>query len=189
MIVIVGGAWFAYTKRTVEAPVRTDSIIRTMNLTSSAFTSGGAIPAKYTCDGDNLSPPLTIDNPPKEAKSFVLVMDDPDIPQVFKEQRGIDAFDHWTVFNISPDTRQISENVGEALGTLGKNGAGNNAYTGPCPPPQYEPKEHRYFFTLHALDTTLDISASSTKAEVLAATEGHSIADATLMGRYQRASE
>jgi Raf kinase inhibitor-like YbhB/YbcL family protein len=156
-----------------------------MELTSSAFTHNGLIPSKYTCDAGNTSVPLSIRNVPEGAGSLVLIATDPDIPEIFKEQRGIEEFDHWTVFNIPPATAEIEEGV-EPAGVRGANGRGENKYTGPCPPPQYEPSEHRYFFTLFALDAMLDLPEGASRADVERAMEGHVLAEAELMGRYKR---
>ncbi|PIN73786.1 YbhB/YbcL family Raf kinase inhibitor-like protein [Candidatus Woesearchaeota archaeon CG10_big_fil_rev_8_21_14_0_10_45_16] len=153
-----------------------------MKLTSPAFAENDKIPSQYTCDGDNANPALQVEDVPTEAKSLVLIMDDPDIPDEVKQSRGIQVFDHWLMFNIPPGTKEITP----AAGTAGKNSAGNSAYTGPCPPTQYEPKEHRYFFKLYALDAELSLDEGATKAEVEKAMEGHIIAQAQLVGRYQR---
>lgn len=154
-------------------------------LTSPAFENNGKIPAKYTCDGDRfLSPALAWSGAPEETKSFALIMDDPDIPQVVKDARGIEAFDHWTLFNIPPDAREIPE--GGTAGTMGTNTAGSASYTGPCPPLEYEPSEHRYFFKLHALGSLLALPEGATKAEVLSALTPHLLAETELVGRYSR---
>lgn len=156
-----------------------------LTLTSPAFTNGGMIPAKYTCDGDSkLSPPLSIAEVPEEAKSLVLIMDDPDIPEIIKKKLGLEAFDHWVLFNITPDTREIPE--GGTAGVPGVNTRGDTGYTGPCPPPEYEPREHRYVFKLYALRATLPLLAGATKREVLSALAPLVIAEAELVGRYSR---
>lgn len=134
-----------------------------------------------------MSPALSIDGVPEGAVSLALIMDDPDIPQVARDERGIEAWDHWVLFDLPPSTREIPEGgLPAGVGTTGVNTNGSNAYTGPCPPPQFEPSEHRYVFTLYALDTTLGLREGSTKAQALAAMEGHSIEQATLTGRYKR---
>ncbi|MBU6214694.1 YbhB/YbcL family Raf kinase inhibitor-like protein [Patescibacteria group bacterium] len=153
-------------------------------LTSPAFPSNGLIPAEYTCDGSQKNPPLVISNVPNEAQSLVLVMDDPDIPSVVKQSRGIDVFDHWVVFNIPATTTEIAS--GATVGTAGVNSSGGTGYVGPCPPPQYEPKEHRYIFTLYALREPLALSTGATKREVLDALAPHLLASAELIGRYAR---
>lgn len=151
-----------------------------MKLTSSVFSHNGHIPSKYTCDADNVSPPLKIENAPVLAKSLVLIMDDPDIPDFVKEKFHIQVFDHWTSFNIDPKTTQIAE--GHEPGIRGRNGAGRNGYTGPCPPD----REHRYFFKLYALDKKLDLKEGVTKADVEAAMKGHIIEHCELVGLYER---
>jgi len=156
-----------------------------LSLTSSAFENNGSIPSQFTCDAENVSPPLSILGVPEGTKSLALIMDDPDVP---KQLRPDGVFDHWTLFNISPPpaggTTEIMQ--GESAGTAGANGAGKNEYAGPCPPREYEPSEHRYFFRLYALDTGLDLPEGASKAEILKAMEGHVIAQAELMGKYKR---
>ncbi len=157
----------------------------TLSLTSPAFEPGGTIPAKYTCDGDGrLSPPLTISGVPEEAKSLALIMDDPDIPQFAKDKFGIEVFDHWTAYNISPETREIPE--GTTAGDEGVNTLGGVCYTGPCPPPEHEPSEHRYIFKLYALSGELRFDAPPTKQQVLDALAPLTISSAELIGRYSR---
>lgn len=155
-----------------------------MKLTSLVFEHDGKIPSKYTCDGENINPPLKISTVPKKAKSLVLIIDDPDIPQEVKSLRGIEIFDHWILFNIDPTITEIAEN--SAPGIQGVNSKGENKYTGPCPPSQFEPKEHRYFFTLYALDIKLNLAKDKTKAEVKNAMEGHLLEKTELIGRYRR---
>jgi Raf kinase inhibitor-like YbhB/YbcL family protein len=152
-----------------------------MKLTSSAFEQNGKIPAQYTCDGLNISPPLTISDVPATAKSLVLLMDDPDIPEIAKKNFKVEVWDHFVVFNISPTICEIKE--GEKLaGVFGRNTRGNNSYGGPCPPD----REHRYFFKLYALDTILTLQEGVSKNDVERAMEGHVIAKAELIGRYER---
>lgn len=156
-----------------------------LTLTSSAFENNGMIPAKYTCDGDRLlSPPLSIAGVPENAKSLVLVMDDSDIPEVKKKEYGLDAFDHWTLFNIPPETREISE--GATIGELGLTTRGEPHYTGPCPPPEYEPREHRYVFVLYTLSEKLHFDSPPTKQQVLDILAPILLAKAELIGRYSR---
>jgi Raf kinase inhibitor-like YbhB/YbcL family protein len=150
----------------------------TMKLTSPAFDPDGKIPSKYTCDGENINPPLIISDVPDRAASFVLIMDDPDVP---KRLRADGMWDHWVVFNIPPSTREIVEGE-EPQGTHGMGTSGNLSYFGPCPPD----REHRYFFKLYALDTELTLAEKATKHQVERAMEGHILARAELMGRYER---
>jgi Raf kinase inhibitor-like YbhB/YbcL family protein len=176
-----------YALQSKQAPV--SGIIGTkpdmtanLSITSAAFEQNGRVPAKYTCDGDRaVNPPLQFSGVPEGAKSLALIMDDPDVPKVLRPD-GV--YDHWVLFNIPPETSAIAE--GSTAGTAGANGSGASAYTGPCPPPQYEPKEHRYIFTLYALDTMLAQKEGATKKEVLNAMEGHVIQKAELVGRYSR---
>jgi Raf kinase inhibitor-like YbhB/YbcL family protein len=156
-----------------------------LTLTSTAFEHGASIPAKYTCDGDRLlSPALTIAGVPEGAESLALVMDDPDIPEVKKKEFGLEAFDHWVLFNIPPETSGIPE--GGTVGTPGATSRGDLTYTGPCPPPEYEPREHRYIFKLYALSARLALPAGATKREVLDALAPIVIEEAELIGRYAR---
>jgi len=154
-------------------------------LTSPAFENNGMIPAKYTCDGNReLSPPLIISDVPEVAKSLVLIMDDPDIPEIVKQKIGLSAYDHWTLFNIPPETREIPE--GGTAGTLGVTTGGDLRYTGPCPPPEHEPSEHRYIFKLYALIAPLELPEGAKKEQVLDALAPLLLAETELIGRYSR---
>ncbi len=151
-----------------------------LELTSTAFQNGGNIPAKYTCDSENLSPPLAWGEPPTGTKSFALICDDPDAP--------IGVFTHWVVFNIPPTTRQLEEDVPAqerlANGALqGKSGFGKLGYGGPCPP---RGSPHHYRFNIYALDTVLDLKPGASKNDLLEAMEGHILAQGELIGIYQR---
>ena len=152
-----------------------------MKITSPAFVANQSIPAKYTCDGDNINPPLEISDVPDSAKSLVLIMDDPDIPDYVRQRLGATAFDHWLAYNIPATTRQIAE--GQPIGIFGKNSSGNAAYTGPCPPD----RQHRYFFKLYALDTLLDLPAGADKASLEKAMEDHMLGQVQLVCLYSRA--
>lgn len=149
-----------------------------MKLTSSAFTEGGKIPSKYTCDGQDMNPELTISGVPAEAKTLVLIMDDPDVPASVRKEK---MWDHWVIFNIPANTSKIPENT-QPQGTPGKNTGGGLNYQGPCPPD----REHRYFFKLYALDAELHLPKGASKQEVEKAMRPHIIAEAQLMGRYER---
>lgn len=152
-----------------------------MKLTSTAFESNGGIPSKYTCDGANMNPPLAISDVPAKSKSLVLIMDDPDIPDFVKKKFGIQVWDHWVAFNIPLGTKEITEG-NNPPGLLGKNTSGKNAYGSPCPPD----REHRYFFKLYALDTELDLPEGAAKADVEKAMKNHILAEAKLIGKYER---
>jgi len=155
-----------------------------LSLTSSVFEAGGFIPSLYTCDGSNINPPMKISDVPAGTKSFVLVMDDPDIPVEIKKQRGIEKFDHWVVYNLPPDVIQIPE--GSGLGIEGNNSRGEPAYTGPCPPTEYEPTTHRYIFRLYALSDSLNFNKVPTLDEVETAAKAKMIEKTELVGRYSR---
>jgi len=152
-----------------------------MRLTSPSFEDNGTIPAKFTCDGENINPALRISDVPEKTQSLVLIMDDPDVPAEVRLER---IWDHWVVFDIPPDTKEILENSNP--GVRGKSNYPHTNYSGPCPPPQYQPTEHRYFFKLYALDKKLELSEGATKAEVESAMQGHIIAEAQLVGKYDR---
>jgi Raf kinase inhibitor-like YbhB/YbcL family protein len=143
-----------------------------ISITSSSFQAGGDIPAKFTCDGTNVSPALQIGGVPNEAKSLVLIVDDPDAP------RGL--FTHWIIWNIDPKTTLVAENSAPAAGVQGTNDFGKRNYGGPCPPSG----THRYFFKIFALDTKLELKPNARRAELDAAMRGHVLAQGELMGRY-----
>lgn len=144
-----------------------------MKLTSSTFMHNGNIPSEYTCDGTDISPPLSISDVPANTKSLVLISDDPDAP--------VGTWDHWVVFNIPASTTQISKGT-EPKGTAGKNSWGRTGYGGPCPPSG----THRYFFKLYALDTELNLPVGSAKKQIESAMQGHILAKAELIGLYKR---
>lgn len=150
-----------------------------MKLSSTAFRERGKIPSLYTCEGKNINPPLTFEDIPKETKTLVLIMDDPDVP---KTLRADGMWDHWVLFNIPPSTHSILENAKNLPGTAGKTTSNTLAYIGPCPPD----REHRYFFKLFALDISLELKVGATKAAVESAMEGHILAKAQLMGLYEK---
>ena len=142
-----------------------------MRLTSTAFEDQASIPAEYTCDGEDVSPPLHIEAIPEEAQTLVLIVDDPDAPS--------GTWDHWVAFDIDP-VSDIPRDVG-ALGTAGTNSSGTTGYGGPCPPSG----SHRYVHQIYALDTSLGLGEGATKGEVFNAMEGHVLAEATLTGLYR----
>ena len=146
-----------------------------MNLTSPAFDDGEMIPQKYGRDFANVNPPLEIGDVPEGTRSFVLILEDPDIPAAI----GVPVWDHWVVFNIPADVRSIPE-AWSPVGVRGKGTRGELDYGGPRPPD----KEHQYFFKLYALDALLDLPEGSIKQVVLDASNGHVLAMAELMGRY-----
>jgi Raf kinase inhibitor-like YbhB/YbcL family protein len=144
-----------------------------MKVTSSAFQEGGNIPSKFTCDGSDTSPPLQITGVPSEAKSLVLIADDPDAPG------GL--FTHWLVWNIPPQTNSIGEGSAPK-GVHGANDFGKSGYGGPCPPSGV----HRYSFKVFALDRELALPSGAKRSELDAVMKGHVVAQGELMGRYSR---
>jgi Raf kinase inhibitor-like YbhB/YbcL family protein len=142
-----------------------------LTITSPAFENNGSIPSKYTCDGDDVNPPLNVGGLPEGTESLVLIVDDPDAP--------MGTWDHWIVWNILP-TEKIEEN--SVPGTEGLNDFGRRSYGGPCPPSG----THRYFFKVYALDTKLDLSPNSRKRDVERAMEGHVLAKGETVGLYSR---
>jgi len=150
-----------------------DLAMGTFTLTSSAFSNNGRIPDVYTCKGQDINPPLSLQGIPQGAKSFVLIMDDPDAP--------MGTWDHWVVWNIPPTTTEIHEGE-EPQGVAGKNSWGRTGYGGPCPPSG----THRYVFKLYALDTMLNLKKGETKREVEQAMQGHILAQTQLVGLYSK---
>jgi hypothetical protein len=151
-----------------------------IQITSTAFTDSQPIPAKYTCDGDDVSPPLQWTNAPANTKSFALIADDPDAP--------MGTWVHWVVYDLPPNTSALPENVAKTPTLAGGAKQGANdfrriGYGGPCPPPG---KPHRYFFKIYALDTVLNLKPGLTKKELLKVTNGHVLAEGQLMCTYQR---
>ena len=144
-----------------------------MKLTSTAFANNGDIPSEYTCDGNDISPELIISDVPSNAKSLILVMDDPDAP--------VGTWDHWVVFNIPAATKEIQKGT-EPKGIGGRNSWGRTGYGGPCPPSG----THRYFFKLYALDSTLNLPEGTAKKDLEKAMQEHIVAKTELMGTYKR---
>jgi hypothetical protein len=152
---------------------------KTMKIISSAFSEGGGIPSKYTCDGQDISPPLEWKDAPGDTKSFALISDDPDAPG--------GTWVHWVAFNIPPTAAKLEENIKHDREFANGMKQGSNdwpkiGYGGPCPPSG----THRYYFKLYALDTMLDIKPGATKEQLLKAMKGHVLAEARLMGKYKR---
>ncbi|HHT9133494.1 MAG TPA: YbhB/YbcL family Raf kinase inhibitor-like protein [Candidatus Avalokitesvara rifleensis] len=151
-----------------------------LELESPTFEAQATIPTKYTCDGPDVSPPLSWNDPPKGTKSFTIICDDPDAPG--------GTWVHWVLYDLPPDASGLPEDVPKTK-TL-DNGAkqGTNdfrsiGYGGPCPP---RGPAHRYFFKLYALDAKLDLPPGKTKRDVEKAIEGHILASAALVGLYKR---
>lgn len=153
-----------------------------LGISAPAFQDGGEIPAAFTCEGRDLSPALTFSGVPAEAKSLALIVDDPDAPDPAAPKM---TYVHWVLFDLPPDTAGLPEGV-TSLPAGAKDGLNDwrrTGYGGPCPPIG----RHRYFFKLYALDTTLSHLDRPTKAELLAAMQGHVLAEAQIVGTYQKA--
>ena len=185
-IIVYVGAFIALSQKghTPVPPSTASSSIQSMSsslsLTSPAFSEGGRIPLRFTCDAEGVHPEFHIDGVPEGTESFVLLMDDPDIPDTVKQARGIQTFDHWVVYNIPKETQVIGEGV--VIGNEGLNSRGTIGYVGPCPPD----REHRYFFRLYALSGKLNFIQTPKLYDVEEAAKGMTLASTTLMGRYDR---
>lgn len=147
---------------------------------STAFTESHDIPTRFTCDGDDVSPPLSWSEPPPGTQSLVLIVEDPDAPG--------GTWDHWVLFNVPASIRLLPEGVPadpfpSGMGTHGSNSWHRLGYGGPCPPPS---STHRYYFHLYALDIVLDVEAGSTKKDIEQGMQDHILAAGSLMARYGR---
>ena len=171
------------TSAATAATTDTGSTAMALKITSSAFQPNGSIPSQYTCEGKDISPPLTWSPASGKAKSFALIVDDPDAPDPAKPQR---VYVHWVVHNIPPTATGLPENASKSglpKGAVqGKNDWGKAEYGGPCPPIG----RHRYFFKLYALDTGLTGLSSPTKADLERAMKGHVVDSGELIGTYQK---
>ena len=154
-----------------------------LTITSSVFQHNGSIPLRYTCDGDDTSPPLAWSDVPVGTKSLVLIVDDPDAPDPAAPKM---TWVHWILYNLPPDSTELSEAVASEdlpSGTLeGYNDWNRTGYGGPCPPIG----RHRYFHKLYAVDKVLPALEKPTKAQIVRAMEGHILEQAELIGTYQR---
>jgi Raf kinase inhibitor-like YbhB/YbcL family protein len=150
------------------------------DLTSSAFKPNTPIPKEYTCDGSDISVPLSWKNAPEATKGFALIADDPDAP------RG--TWVHWVVYDIPPNVKELAAGIGHGDTIVngakqGKNDFGKVGYGGPCPPGG---AAHRYYFKLYALDQMTGLKSKATKQQLLDAMKGHVLTETQLMGTYKR---
>ncbi|MFA6923175.1 MAG: YbhB/YbcL family Raf kinase inhibitor-like protein [Bacteroidales bacterium] len=148
-------------------------------LKSNGFNDGEMMPAKFSCDGENVSPPLSWDSVPEKAKTFAIICDDPDAP--------MKTWVHWVIFNIPSNVKELKEGMKKdaVLGNKiiqGTTDFGKSGYGGPCPPGG----THRYFFKIYALDCEMNLKAATTKEQLLKAMEGHILAQGELIGKYKR---
>ncbi|WP_339843995.1 YbhB/YbcL family Raf kinase inhibitor-like protein [uncultured Halopseudomonas sp.] len=151
-----------------------------MQLTSSAFTNDGAIPARFTGEGEDVSPALGWSNPPEGTQAYAVICHDPDAPLI--SANGTYGFVHWTLYNIPGSVSELAEGTGEY--TRGKNNFGKTGYNGPMPPEGHG--QHKYYFWVIALDKDLQLPADLTLWELLAKVEPHALAMNRLIGTYQR---
>ena len=145
--------------------------MKELTITSPIFKNNGTIPDKYTCDGDDINPPLEIEGLPDNTRSLVLIVDDPN--------SVIGTFVHWIVWNIHPEEKIVEESV---PGVEGLNDFGRHSYGGPCPPSG----THRYFFRVYALDIKLNLEKNSRRVDVERAMVGHVLAKGEIVGLYSR---
>jgi Raf kinase inhibitor-like YbhB/YbcL family protein len=151
-----------------------------LTVVSAAFAMNTMIPARYTCKGEDISPPLSWSNAPRGTISFAVLVDDPDAP--------VGDWVHWVLFNLPETTTELAEGQPRNFKLLsgavqGLNDFGRAGYGGPCPPPG---KPHRYVFKVYALDTMLDLDSKARKKDLLRAMEGHVLAQGELVGIFQR---
>jgi Raf kinase inhibitor-like YbhB/YbcL family protein len=174
-------SWFAIPHRSPsENAPRSGGNNMSLTISSSSFSNGGEIAKKFTCDGADVSPQLSWNEPPAGTKSFALLADDPDAP--------VGNWNHWVLWNLPPETRSLAEGLSKAAhlpdgSQQGMNDFRKTGYNGPCPPPG---KPHRYYFKLFALDGKLTLKDSTTRKDLEAAMKGHILAQAEWMGRYGR---
>lgn len=151
-----------------------ETLVKNLVVQSVAFANNGHIPLKYTCDGENINPPIEISDIPEDTKSLAIIMEDPDAPA------GL--FTHWLIWNISPE-EQIPEKTNQ--GVSGMNDFGKTGYGGPCPPSG----AHHYYFKIYALDKELAITSGENKAALLEVMNGHILATGELVGRFKRETQ
>lgn len=183
VIILAGVAFLFYKKYSnplqkqspgAENKKLISNIPNNMKISSPAFENNANIPSKYTCDGENTNPPLEFSDVPAEAKSLVLIVDDPDAPA--------GDWVHWTVWDIEPDTKLINENSIPPGATKGMTDFGKPGYGGPCPPSG----THHYQFKLYALDINLDLESNARKTDIEKAMAEHILDQAELIGLYTR---
>jgi len=180
LIVILAMAWVFLRRSEGRRDIVDAETVPALTVTSSSFPNGGMIPARFTCDGEDVSPQLSISSPPTRTKSLTLIVDDPDAPA--------GSFVHWVAFNLSPGLHDLPEGASARPETLqggaqGRNDFDKNGYGGPCPPGN---KPHHYFFRIYALDTFLQLPEGSTRSVVAQAAKGHVVAEGKLVGLYTR---
>lgn len=177
---VAGGAYLGFNKYIKNLGQNTNDVVMmeegggNMQLTSSAFKDKEKIGIQYTCDAEDINPPLAFSKVPENAQSLALTLTDPDAP--------VGTFTHWTIWNIPPETIVIEPRKVPEGSIQGKNGFGQNKYNGPCPPTG----EHRYIFTLYALDTKLELDKNIFRDDLENAMKGHILEKTSLTGKYSR---
>jgi Raf kinase inhibitor-like YbhB/YbcL family protein len=174
ILLLAGGFWYAVVRTRPASVISNANLPRMITITSPAFSGNGNIPAKYTCDGDDVNPPLKISGLPYGTQSLILIVDDPDAPS------GL--WTHWVVFNIPATETTIAENSLPAGAGQALNDSGAAAWGGPCPPRG----THRYFFRIFALDRMLGRANGVHRSEIEKAMEGHVLDSGELVGVYER---
>ncbi len=165
---------FFKNQKPSQKTLKVSQIKAMIKIKSPVFNQGEMIPEKYTCKGEDVNPPLLIENVSEEAKSLVLIVDDPDAP--------MGTFTHWLVWNIDPKIKEIKEDSVPEGVVLGTNDFGKTAYGGPCPPFG----THRYYFKVYALDTVLDLPQGSNRSQLEKAIMGHVLDSGELMGKFSK---
>ena len=178
VVVLIIGSYFIFKKLNNFFPPKANQPMegenKTMKIESSAFNNNETIPKKYTCDGENINPPLEFSEIPDSAKSLVLIVDDPDAPA--------GTWTHWIIWNIDSKITMIKENSVPQGSTEGITNSGKAGYSGPCPPSG----THRYFFKIYALDNKLNIPPDTSRANLEKEMSGHILAKGELVGLYSR---
>lgn len=174
LLILVTLLVFYFSQRSGKTSIIKENLSGNMKLLSSVFENNQSIPPKYTCDGENVNPPLEIKEMPEGAETLVLIVDDPDAPG--------GTFVHWIVWNIPPSISLIKENSAPEGAIQGINDFGKNSYSGPCPPSG----THHYHFKLYALDQSLVLDSAARKEDLEKAMETHILEQAELIGLYQR---
>jgi Raf kinase inhibitor-like YbhB/YbcL family protein len=173
LIIIIVGIYLLFPKKSNPPEVKKPTITTTVfSLSSPVFEQNGLMPKEYTCDGANISPPLSINNVPADTMSMLLLIDDIDTPQA--------TWVHWLLWNIPSTTKEIGANSVPVGSVVGLNSFGNNTYGGPCP----SSGRHRYVFRLYALDTLMTIDKKSHKQDAIDAANTHILGEAELTGIY-----
>lgn len=171
VVMLLAASLFLYT---FTASGKEAKMTEALRISSSAFENNSSIPAKFTCDGRDINPPLAIAGVPAGAKSLALIVDDPDAPG--------GMWVHWVVWNIDPKVTEIGENSVPKGAAQGMNDFRKHDYGGPCPPSG----THRYFFKLYALDTQFSLGTNAGKKDLEKAMQGHIISQAQIIGTYKR---